>query len=335
MKKNYNSIDLVKFLMSFLVVAIHTVPTIYAAQTMPVRFFEAIQNIAVPFFFLESGFLLGKTSGTELNSKEAIEKISSRRNGIIRMYVIWTIIYLPLTIIHYVTEGEGVFRSVLLFTHGFFLMGEHYNSWMLWYLLSMIYALSMVKFLLRRKKSIMTVFMAGILFLILSYLIDMLVEMENMPYIIGKIRYIIRYSIVNGRIFKGFFYIPCGLFISTIEFDKYKNISIVIAVISFAISFMVQGVVSYLAFPLSVIAFVIFINSVNLADNKAYMVLRKISTVIYFIHLYVWTILYMLIYGKKTYGVLPFVLTCIISLLIAIIAILYKSKKRGRAILCQ
>ena len=46
---------------------------------------------------------------------------------------------------------------------------------------------------------------------------------------------------------------------------------------------------------------------------------RKSSTVIYFIHLLVWTILYLLLWGQKTYGFIPFTLTFIISFVVSVL----------------
>lgn len=54
--------------------------------------------------------------------------------------------------------------------------------------------------------------------------------------------------------------------------------------------------------------------------------MRKISTIVYFIHMYAWTGYYMLVYGTKTYGIDTFIATSVISVLISGAWILIKSK---------
>lgn len=41
---------------------------------------------------------------------------------------------------------------------------------------------------------------------------------------------------------------------------------------------------------------------VKLKDSKIYPSLRNYSTTMYFIHLYIWTFYYKIVYGTKTYG---------------------------------
>ena len=59
-------------------------------------------------------------------------------------------------------------------------------------------------------------------------------------------------------------------------------------------------------------------NTENNADIN-WRFIRKMSTVTYFTHLYVWTVCYSLIYGKKTYGFEIFVITTLITFVLSII----------------
>ena len=56
--KQYNSLDLVKFLMAFAVVAVHTEPFINCTNNILIKVISPITSMAVPFYFLASGYLL-------------------------------------------------------------------------------------------------------------------------------------------------------------------------------------------------------------------------------------------------------------------------------------
>ena len=55
--KQYNSIDLMKLIMA-LVVAIHTEPLVRCENIVVLNLYKAISDVAVPFFFIASGFLV-------------------------------------------------------------------------------------------------------------------------------------------------------------------------------------------------------------------------------------------------------------------------------------
>lgn len=50
--------------------------------------------------------------------------------------------------------------------------------------------------------------------------------------------------------------------------------------------------------------------------------LRKISVSTYFIHLWVWTMFYLVVYGEKTFGVIPFLATISITILLSVLYLL-------------
>lgn len=52
------------------------------------------------------------------------------------------------------------------------------------------------------------------------------------------------------------------------------------------------------------------------------------STVVYFTHMYIWTIYYMLIYGETTFGIDCFLVTAGVSLFIAFLYVYLKKPDR-------
>lgn len=65
-----------------------------------------------------------------------------------------------------------------------------------------------------------------------------------------------------------------------------------------------------------------------LSDENSiiYVILRKMSMVIYFIHMYIWMGWYIIIYQKKTYGIRAFIATVTISIIISFVYVVYKYK---------
>lgn len=144
-----NSIDLVKFIMALAVVAIHTDPLINCFNRNILEIYNQIVNLAVPFFFLASGYLLAIRMTSNFSSNEDIQRVKYQLCKIIKMYLIWTVIYFPLAVYHYVSSKISLYGAILLYIRGFLFVGENYNSWPLWYLLSTIYAMIVIIMILK------------------------------------------------------------------------------------------------------------------------------------------------------------------------------------------
>ena len=87
MSTTYTAIDFTKFILSFLVIIIHS----NAYQLVS----EDICALAVPVFFVFSGFFLYKSY---VSSNKNINKLKSYLYKVIKLYLVYTSIYIPLTI---------------------------------------------------------------------------------------------------------------------------------------------------------------------------------------------------------------------------------------------
>ena len=120
-------IDLVKVLMAFVVVSIHT-------TAWPLL---GIREVAVPYFFLVSGyFLVRKMTGERKADLAAIRDWTLK---ILWLYLIWTAVYLPFTVYGFLQDGLSLKQSLLLFFRNLAFVGENFMSWPLWYLLAMLW----------------------------------------------------------------------------------------------------------------------------------------------------------------------------------------------------
>lgn len=172
-KMKNNSIDAYKLFAAICVIAIHTCPLIECTNTFAIGIYEAIISTAVPFFFISTGFFLKKCC-SQPSSQPAI--LIAYLKKIISLYLLWSLIYSPLAIIRYRQMGLSFFGGLKSYIKGLIFVGEHYNSWILWYLLSTIYALLIITFLIRRNISSQNIVLIGILAFGVSVGIDWLVR---------------------------------------------------------------------------------------------------------------------------------------------------------------
>lgn len=92
--KHYNSIDLLKFLMSFFVIAIHTAYD----QVLLMRL---ICPWVVPMFFVISGFLLQRRISMQRSVEVCGKRVENLLGGVInsyiiklvKLYILWTLLY--------------------------------------------------------------------------------------------------------------------------------------------------------------------------------------------------------------------------------------------------
>ena len=203
--KKYNSIDIIKFIMAFAVIAAHTHPL----EQNENELYSLVIRMAVPIFFLASGFFLAmKIQNAKDNNEDYIGQIKSYLIKIVKMYVIWSIIYFPLAIYGYILDGTSFPYAILLYIRGFFFIGEHYNSWPLWYLLSTIYALVFILLCYKKKISLKKIVFIGLCISIISFSLDSLATYNGqLPNLLLLLQKIVKYSISNGRILQGCIYI--------------------------------------------------------------------------------------------------------------------------------
>ena len=78
------------------------------------------------------------------------ERVRNTIIKLLRLYLIWTLLYLPLTIFGNVLLGKNLLHGSLSFIRGTLFVGENYYSWPLWYLLASIVGFTLVFICLHR-----------------------------------------------------------------------------------------------------------------------------------------------------------------------------------------
>lgn len=320
--KNYNAIDLFKIIMALAVVAIHVMPHVVLGDGPAYFALANLFDTAVPFFFLATGFLLAEKLKTKETVEERTKTIRATLFKTIKLYGLWSLIYLPVYIISCVDSKHALGVSVQNYIKEFFLTGDHYNSYILWYLLSSIYALLLVLLLYRYNIKESTWIWWAVGFLALAVYLNFLPDNDRAWGIALSLKNLAAATVKNGRVFEGLFFVPFGMLMSG---RKYKiRQGIIFAVCGFVMALC--GIFAGFGVALCALGFFVLAKEIKLKDSIIWGWFRNLSRGTYFIHLYVWMGLYMLIYGKKSFGPLMYIITVAAS--VAVSAAFFAIKKK-------
>lgn len=289
-KKNYNSIDLFKFVCAILIIIAHTAPFSSYSKPLSFGFRNIICVIAVPFFFISSGFIFFKKIDgidDESTKKEYLKKHLGR---LIIMYCLWSLIYLPFVIYKWCLNGFQ-WEYVLEYIKDFFFEGSYQT---IWFLPALIVGTLLV-YLLHKKLSYKKIFLISLpiyLFTLLGssyYGITIRIPIIKNIY---QLYYQFFDTIKNGVCF-GFIFISIGgLFSEQAEnkMTRKANIFIILLLFfAFAIEeFLIakynintKGVdTTIILVPLSYFIFN-FVKEWELKDKSIWIHLRKLSLLMF------------------------------------------------------
>lgn len=275
--------------------------------------YNLILRCAVPFFFITSGFFMYKS---EKQEKKLIDNLKK----IIKLYLLWNLIYLPISIYDYVVNGSSFVKASFNYIRGLLFIGEHFFSWPLWYLLGLIYAIIFIYFLKKLKLSDKKMFIITMITYILAYLMDYLTS----NYLSNKLVYIFHIVFSTGRVFRGIFLVELGLLInkynSKLQLSK-KMLSLIM-LISFTISVIIPNEASKVILYVSMFLLVLQLNNIKINTIN----FRKCSTIIYFMHM-INLFIFMLFVGKENvYGIHSFILDVFVCLVESFIIIKIQKK---------
>ena len=205
-RKQYNSLDLAKFIAAVLIVIIHANPFSSYSSGVAYAFRNIIATVAVPFFFVTSGFLFC----TKLDSLCDEDKSAYFKKYILRlvtMYLLWSAVYFIFVLIGWIRDGFTV-NDLLIYVRDFFFEGSYST---IWFLPALITAISVVYFL-RKKFSYGKIVLFAIPFYLFACLGSSYYGLADKLPIISNL-YDIYYSffdtIKNGVLF-GWIYVAIG-----------------------------------------------------------------------------------------------------------------------------
>lgn len=325
----WNGIDIVKLLMAFCVVAIHTGPFRAYSGTWGYTVFTHITQLAVPFFFLASGFLFARKLNDPFSAQSNLPAIGAFLRRFVRLYIIWSAVYLPLALADPAIDGQSVGFICANYLRKLIFRGEHYNSWHLWYLLSVIYVVLLLRLLTRLHVPFPVTFGICCTIYAVGLFLDWLNLQEGeLPYVLFRLRQLLILTIVDGRILRGFLFVPIGMLLSRKVLRPV--ISCILLAGGFTVCCLTGGAIGELSLAVCVIGLFCLAQSLSLHDRRIYPFARQMSTVIYFIHMYVWTFLYWALFRTKTYSTPMFFLTSAVTAALAVLYVWLRGRVRTK-----
>lgn len=295
-KQTFRGIDLIKFLCAILVVSIHAAPFGQTGITLNRLLNFGTQHylarLAVPFFFMCTGFLVFR--------KQPLEGFTFRTGAhaawkMYRLYLIWTVIYIPLIINKYLPGGHVTLPALVGVIRNFLLTGSYVH---LWYLNASGFVLLLVSFLLHKKVKIRSMLIVSFVLYLLGLLsqsyFGLMRVMERFP-TFWKAAELFMWVIKTTRsgLFEGFFFVSLGIFIAKTPL----RISLKQAVAGFVCSMalLLAEVVILLnigwireydmyVFLVPAVFFLFCIAArLELKQRRVYLILRKLSALVYFV----------------------------------------------------
>lgn len=302
----YRFLDVMKLVMAVVVIAVHTRPEVSFSNHSVKMIFEGIYSLAVPFFFMASGFLLFRKVRLPLEDVGK-DRILSYLKRILKLYVVWTMIYLPLTIYGFWKEEIPALEAIVFFGRNILLVGENYMSWPLWYLLGLITAICIIYCLLRFRFSVNGIVIISVIIAVLGVSLDYLNDNSILPYI-SDLYFSVFVTTRNG-LFVGFMYVALGLLCT-----RLKTIQLWLIIMLL----MLGAIGMFLKVPLSnaLVVFSLFVLSISFQGNRVPLQLsvqfRVGSTIVYFVHMLFMAVLVLLMDCTK--GMQLFVLVTSFSI---------------------
>lgn len=295
-KRSYGALDIAKFISALLVIAIHCAPFYQINETWNFVYVQIIGRLAVPFFFMASGWLLFQKLDMQSGmGKEANQQVLKHYlQRILKLYLVWSALYLPLLIISWIKGGFD-FSTCVRFLRDFLLNGTYYH---LWFLPALILGVIIVYILVMKCKKRIVLWTCFIL-----YFIGMLINvygnaLEHIPLIDSLLHlYAGVFATARNGIFFAPLYLILGLYAQDFMNYKYRKASLMAFFVSFCAlcleAFLVRSLhmmtditSMYLCLAPTVFFLFIYIMQFSFAANPITIVLRKLSLLIYVSHIY-------------------------------------------------
>lgn len=299
-KRQYNSLDVVKFVMALLVAARHMIQLFYPVESKWRMVIGSwLSNLAVPCFFIMAGFLLFRKMGDGKTEKDQ-KIILSYCWRIFKMTLIWSLIYLPIDIYGWWYGKDRVGEWILVYIRYFFL--DH-SSIHLWFLLALIIGCALVWCAYRAGAKIWQILTVGGILFMIGCIGDNWYFNQQLPESIWKIYsgYFKYFVTMRNGVFYGTFFVAMGLWFAKTR----KRLSFWAASVGFLVSIaLMYGEVKrcqnvnmvFTSAPTAffLIAAALAVPGLGQGREVLYKRLREMSqwiylTHVYFLYIFSWT----------------------------------------------
>lgn len=295
-KKTYGILDIAKFISALLVIAIHCAPFIQVDESVNFVFVQIFARLAVPFFFITSGWLFFRKIDPKQGMKD-INNVSALKHywfRIFKIYVIWSVLYLPLMIVTWIQGGFDL-NSIIRLIRDFLFNGTYYHLWFLPALLMGIPFIYVLYTKLQKHWMLwisLTLYVMGMMINVYG---NTLLEVP----VIGSIIQGYESILVTSRngIFFAPIYLSLGIYVQDFLQGNFKKQSGIAFLISFGLfcgeayllrhcNIMHDLTSMYLMLLPTVFFLFMFLMQFHLKEQPIFSTLRKMSLLIYVSHIY-------------------------------------------------
>lgn len=289
-ENQYNAIDLIKFIASLFVVAIHCPPFAFN-EVANLIFNQIFARLAVPFFFITSGFFLFRKFGNDVVANKILLIQYIKR--ILILYIIWSIVYLPWIIEdRFINNNYSFIFNCFALIRNLFFIGIYGH---LWYLLAVATA-AIIIYMFNKFLSINKTIIIAFLFYIIGIFGDSYISIVHNFSFINNIYslYFKFFESVRNGLFFGFIFMGMGMIIVKKEIFISKQYAIIGFILSLIGMFIEVFLLKYLLridnfqmyffmLPTTFFLFQLLLN-VRLINHSCYYKLRKLSLLVYLSH---------------------------------------------------
>lgn len=213
-RRQYNGLDAAKFFLAILVAMRHIIQIFFTADSRwHLLIGSWLSNLAVPTFFIISAFFLFRKVDKEKPDGKVIIGYCKK---VLRMYLIWSAIYLPIDWYNWYHGESGVWEGIRAYVQSFLFSSSIVQ---LWYLPALAVACLIVWFLYTRGMRIWQILVVTGCLFIVGVVGDNWYLNEMLPHrvylvLMAYIRYFL--TMRNG-LFYGAFYAAIGLLFAKTE----------------------------------------------------------------------------------------------------------------------
>lgn len=276
---NFHLIDLFKFFFALCIIGIHTYLFSNINGDLDWYGVHLLFRLAVPFFFVVSGFFVGLKL---LQSDSTLLIVRKTVNRLFLPFIFWLAISLPLQFINY--NFIEIIRRMVFYPWG-----------ALWYVLALIIALLALSPFYVKKKYGLPVIIGFILYLFALLSNSYYFLIENTA--IGKFVdwYIEHFISSRNGLFVGFFFVSLGVYLSKLYLENklIGNKHSIVFLISIITLFLETAYIRdkhylddnslFISLPFVVASLLMFLIKFK-SDRYDFKELRYLSVGIYFIH---------------------------------------------------
>ena len=331
-KDKYELIDIMKFICAIFIIGIHSGIVNDESSSVQWYILNIVFRIAVPFFFIASGFLFGKKY---LRNKEKLKENSIKQiKRLLIPFIFWSMVLLP-----YIVSTEIKFDgNIPLFIYKILRLNL-FNGYHIWFILALIVAICIEYVFLKKNKIKLAVFFSIVLYgvALLGNSYYFIIEGTPLQSIIDTVIKI--FTMVRNGIFVGFPLFTVGICVAFCEKEiiKISNKKLLVFLLFFVITQILEvtfirgknykddhSIFISIIF-IVVILLIVCIKNKNIKFKKINTtLLRNLSTGIYYMHIPVKWYVSLLIPSIGDWGI--FLIMIIVTIIVNFVLLKINNK---------